>query len=361
MKRDKESPLFACNGYGMQSADAPLEPITFNRRAPRPHDVAMEILYCGICHADVGLARGEWGFGVFPCVPGHEIVGRVIAVGRDVGKYKVGDRVGVGPLVDSCRTCQPCREGFEQMCDNGFTPTYMGPDSDFGHTYGGYSSHIVVDENYVVRVPDSLDPAAAAPLMCAGITAWAPIMRAGVGLGHTVGVAGVGGVGHMCIKFAKALGATVIALTTSPTKGEDARRLGADDVLVTSNAAAMAAAKEKFDLLLDTVSKPHDLNSYLGLVRRQGDLVMLGTPEQIACAPLGLIFRQKRVSGSFIGGLQETQEMLDFCGEHGITAQIELTPIDKVNEAWRRMIDADVRYRFVIDMASLPRTELRAL
>lgn len=341
------------NGYGMKSASAPLELMSFQRRSPRPNDVAMDILFCGICHADVGLARGEWGFGVYPCVPGHEIVGRVTAVGSKVTKYKVGDRVGVGPLVDSCRHCSPCKDGFEQMCDNGFTPTYMGPDADFGHTYGGYSSHIVVDENYVVRVPDNLDPAAVAPLMCAGITAWAPLMRAGTKKGSVVGVVGIGGVGHMGIKLAKALGATVVALTTSPSKTADAVRLGADEILVTSDAKAMAAAKERFDLILDTVSKTHDLNAYLGLIKRQGELVMLGTPEQIACAPLSLVFRQKKLSGSFIGGLHETQDLLDFCGKHGITADIELTSIDKVNEAWARMIGADVRYRFVIDMASL--------
>lgn len=346
--------MFVCNGYGMESAAAPLEPITFQRRDPRPHDVVIEILFCGICHADIGLARGEWGFGAYPCVPGHEIVGRVTRVGAQVTKYQLGDRVGVGPLVDSCRHCAPCQDGFEQLCDTGFTPTYMGPDADFGHTYGGYSNHIVVDENYVVRVPDTLDPAGAAPLMCAGITAWAPLRRAGIGPGSVVGVVGIGGVGHMGIKFAKALGATVVALTTSPGKARDAERLGADEVLVTRDPDAMAAAKERFDLILDTVSQKHDLDAYLALVKRQGDLVLLGTPEQLACAPLGLVFRQKRLSGSFIGGLHETQEMLDFCGAHGITAEVELTPIDRVNEAWQRMIDADVRYRFVIDMASLP-------
>jgi uncharacterized zinc-type alcohol dehydrogenase-like protein len=346
--------MFTCTGYGMASATAPLVRIDFHRRAPRPHDIAMDILFCGICHADVGLARGEWGFGVYPCVPGHEIVGRVFAVGSEVTRYRVGDRVGVGPLVDSCRHCGPCREGFEQMCDNGFTPTYMGPDKDFGHTYGGYSNHIVVDENYVVRIPDALDPAGAAPLMCAGITAWAPLRRAGIGPGKTVGVVGIGGVGHLAIKLAHALGARVVALTTSSGKSEEARQLGADEVIVTTDPAAMANGRESLDLLLDTVSRPHDLNLYLDLVKRQGELVMLGTPDRIACAPLGLVFRQKRMSGSFIGGLGETQELLDFCGAKGITAAIELTPIDKVNEAWARMIAADVRYRFVIDMASLP-------
>jgi uncharacterized zinc-type alcohol dehydrogenase-like protein len=346
--------MFACHGYGMQNAQSPLAPITFNRRDPRPHDVAMKILYCGICHADVGLARGEWGFSVYPCVPGHEIVGRVTAVGAGVTKHKVGELVGVGPLVDSCRTCSSCRNGFEQLCDAGFTPTYMGPDADFGHTYGGYSSHIVVDENYVVRVPAGLDPAAAAPLLCAGITAWAPIRRAGVGSGTTVGVIGIGGVGHMCLRFAKALGATTVALTTSPAKTEDAQRLGADQVLLTTSADQMARSKERFDLLLDTVSRPHDLDAYLSLLKRQGELVLLGTPTKIETAPLALVFRQKRLSGSFIGGIHETQEMLDFCGTHGITSQIEQIAIDKINEAWARMIAADVRYRFVIDMATLP-------
>jgi len=347
--------MFSCNGYGMKTATSPLEPITFNRRDPRPHDVAIEILYCGVCHADVGLARGEWGFGAYPCVPGHEIVGRVTKVGADVKKYQVGDRVGVGPLVDSCRHCDPCHDGFEQLCDNGFTPTYMGPDKDFGHTYGGYSSHIVVDENYVVRIPDNLEPAGAAPLLCAGITAYAPIKHAKVGPGMTVGVIGIGGVGHMCIKFAKAKGANVVALTTSPAKTEEARKLGADDVLVTSDAAAMATSKERFDVLLDTVSKNHDLSAYLATVKRQGEMILLGTPQHVDTAPLSLVFRQKRLSGSFIGGIHETQEMLDFCSKYNITAQVETIAINKINEAWQRMIDADVRYRFVIDMATLPR------
>lgn len=345
--------MFTSTGYGMKDATSRLEPMTFNRRDPRPHDVAIKILFCGVCHADVGLSRGEWGFGVYPCVPGHEIVGEVTAIGTHVKKYKVGDRVGVGPLVDSCRHCAPCKEGFEQMCDTGFTPTYMGPDKDFGHTYGGYSDAIVVDENYVVRVPDNLNPAAAAPLMCAGITAYAPLKHAKVGPGMTVGVIGIGGVGHMGIKFAKAMGAKVVALTTSPEKIAEAKTLGADDVLVTTDSDAMAKSKERFDVLLNTVSKNHDLNNYLATVKRQGEIILVGTPHQIEAMPLSLIFRQKKMSGSFIGGLHETQEMLDFCGKHNITAEIELTPIHKINEAWQRMIDADVRYRFVIDMKSL--------
>jgi uncharacterized zinc-type alcohol dehydrogenase-like protein len=347
--------MFVCHGYGMTGPDAPLTPIRFHRRDPRPHDVAMDILYCGVCHADVGLARGEWGFAKYPCVPGHEIVGRVTAVGPAVARYAVGNRVGVGPLVDSCRTCGPCKGGFEQLCDVGFTPTYMGPDADFGHTHGGYSTHMVADENYVVRVPDALDPAAAAPLLCAGVTAWAPLRHADVGPGAAVGVVGVGGVGHLCVKFAKALGATVTALTTSAGKAEDARRLGADDVLVTTAPGAMAAARERFDLVLDTVSQPHDLNAYLGMVKRQGGLVLLGTPGKIEAAPLGLVVRQKRLTGSFIGGIRETQEMLDFCGRHGLTADVEVVPVDKVNGAWARMIAADVRYRFVLDLATLRR------
>ncbi|MBB3262204.1 putative zinc-type alcohol dehydrogenase-like protein [Paraburkholderia bannensis] len=347
--------MFAVNGYGMTSAKAPLKPISFNRRDPRPHDVAIDILYCGICHADVGLSRGEWGFATYPCVPGHEIVGIVTRVGDAVTKFKVGDRAGVGPLVDSCRTCAPCKEGFEQLCDAGFIPTYMGPDADFGHTYGGYSGAIVVDENYAVTVPASLDPARAAPLLCAGITAWAPLKRAGVGPGTTVGVIGVGGVGHMAIKLAKALGAKTVALTKSPGKVDDAKRLGADDVLVTTDPDAMAASRERFDLLLDTVSMPHDLDGYMALVKRQGELVMVGTPDQIEAKPLSFVFRQKRMSGSFIGGIHEVQELMNFCAAHDIGADIELVPIEQVNEAWRRMIAADVHYRFVIDMATLPK------
>lgn len=342
--------MFQVTGYGLESAAAPLTPITFNRRDPRPHDVAMEILFCGVCGADIGLSHGEWGFGSYPCVPGHEIVGRVTALGSKVTRYKVGDLVGVGPLVDSCRKCAPCGEGHEQLCDNGFTPTYMGPDSDFGHTYGGYSSHMVADENYVVRIPASLDPAAAAPLLCAGITAYAPIARAKVGTGSMVGVIGIGGVGHISIKIAKAMGAHVVALTNSSGKVDDARRLGADEVLLTTDAVAMAGAKERFDLLLDTVSVSHDLNVYLNLVKRQGEMCLLGTPGQVTTAPLGLIFRQKRLTGSFIGGIHETQAALDFCAKHNISADIEKIRLDQINEAWDRMGKSDVRYRFVIDM-----------
>lgn len=346
-----------CHGYGMQSAASPLSLITFQRRDPRPYDVVLRIDCCGVCHADVGLARGEWGFANYPCVPGHEIIGRVTAVGANATRFRVGDRAGVGPLVDSCRTCEPCKSGVEQLCDTGFTPTYMGPDADFGHTYGGYSSFVVVDENYAVRVPDTIDPFGAAPLLCAGITAWAPLRRAGVGPGMTVGVIGVGGVGHMCVKFAKSLGATVVALTTSTAKAKDAQSLGADEAVVVTSDGALAAARERFDLVLDTISKPHDLNAYLGTVKRQGELILLGTPPRVEAAPLGLVFRQKRISGSFIGGIRETQEMLNFCGERGIVAEVERVAIDQVNEAWDRMISADVRYRFVIDMSTLPLAE----
>lgn len=345
--------MFVCTGWALESATSQLAPISFHRRDPRPFDVAMDILFCGVCGADLGLARGEWGFGVYPCVPGHEIVGRVTAVGSEVTRHKVGDLVGVGPLVDSCRSCAACRDGFQQLCDTGFTPTYMGPDKDFGHTYGGYSSHMVADETYVVRVPETLDPAAAAPLMCAGITAYAPLARAQVGPGMTVGVVGIGGVGHLGLKFAKAMGATVVALTNSAGKANDARRLGADEVLVTSDPAAMGAARERFDLVLDTVSVSHALNGYLSVVKRQGELCLLGTPGKIETAPLSLVFRQKRVSGSFIGGIGETQAMLEFCGAHNITAEVEIIAIDRINEAWERMAKADVRYRFVIDMATL--------
>ncbi|AXC13937.1 Alcohol dehydrogenase [Acidisarcina polymorpha] len=343
--------MFETTGYALESATAPLTPLTFNRRDPRPVDVAMKILFCGVCHADVGLAHGEWGFGNYPCVPGHEIVGRVTAVGSKVSKYKVGDLVGVGPLVDSCRTCAACKEGHEQLCDTGFTPTYMGPDKDFGHTYGGYSHDIVVDENYVVRVPGTINAAAAAPLLCAGITSYSPLKRANVGPGMTVGVIGIGGVGHMAIKFAKAMGAKVVALTTSAGKADDARRLGADDVLVTTDADAMTKSKERFDVILDTVAVSHNLNGYLGLVKREGELCLLGTPPELTAAALALIFRSKRLTGSFFGGIAETQEMLDFSAKHGIAADIEIVRLDQINEAWKRMIAADVRYRFVIEMA----------
>lgn len=347
--------MFVCKGYALADADASLAPISFSRRDPRADDVAMEILFCGVCHADIELSRGKWGFAKYPCVPGHEIVGRVTSVGSNVTRYRTGDLVGVGPLVDSCRTCAACRDGFEQLCDTGFTPTYMGPDPDFGHTYGGYSSHIVVDQNYVVRIPEAIEPARAAPLLCAGITAYAPLARAGVAPGKTVGVVGIGGVGHMGLKFARAMGANVIALTTSAAKGEDALRLGAHDVLVTRDAAAMAASKETFDFILSTVSVPYDLDPYLALLKRQSELCLVGTPEQVRAVPLSMVFRQKRMSGSFIGGIGETQAMLDFAARTGVAADIELIAIDRLNEAWARMIDADVRYRFVVDMATLPR------
>ncbi|MBX9902326.1 MAG: NAD(P)-dependent alcohol dehydrogenase [Burkholderiaceae bacterium] len=342
-----------CHGYGLVNATAPLTPLVFERRTPRPHDVAMEIQFCGVCGADIGLSHGDWGFGAYPCVPGHEIVGRVTAIGSAVTRYKVGDLVGVGPLVDSCRRCSPCHDGHEQLCDNGFTPTYMGPDADYGHTYGGYSSHMVADENYVVRIPTNLDSAGVAPLLCAGITAYAPLARAKVGKGSVVGVIGIGGVGHLCIKMAKAMGARVVALTQSPNKLDDLMRLGADSVLLTSDADAMAAGRENFDLLLDTVSVSHDINAYLNLVKREGEMCLLGTPGQVEAAPLGLIFRQKRLTGSFIGGIAETQAMLDFCALHNIVADIEKIKIEQINEAWERMGKSDVRYRFVIDMASL--------
>lgn len=350
--------MFAVSGYGLREHGAPLTPIDFNRRDPRPADVAIDILYCGVCHADIELSGGQWGFSSYPCVPGHEIVGRVTAIGNDVRKYKVGDLVGVGPLVDSCRRCDPCHDGHEHLCDNGFTPAYMGPDADFGHTYGGYSTAIVVDENYVVRVPEALDPAAAAPLLCAGVTSYAPLARAQVGPGMTVGVIGIGGVGHMAIKFAKAMGAKVIALTSSPAKVEDAKQLGADDVLVTSDDDAMTAARETFDVIVSTISVAYDLNPYLALVKRQGEFCLLGTPPKVEAAPLSLVFRQKRLTGSFIGGIKETQAALDFAAAHGVGATIETIRIDEINEAWARMIKADVRYRFVIDMASLK--EVRA-
>lgn len=320
--------MFVCTGYGLEDAAAPLTPISFHRRDPRPDDVAIEILFCGVCNADIELARGKWGFGNYPCVPGHEIVGRVTAVGSNVSKYRVVNLVGVGPLVDDCRTCAACRNGHQQLCDTGFTPAYMGPDRDFGHTYGGYSSHIVVDQNYVMRMADGLDPAPAAPLLCAGITVCAPLARAKVGPGSTVGVIGIGGVGHLGIKFARAMGAALAALTTSAAKTEDARRLGTDDVLITRDAAAMAASKERFDFMLRTVSAPYDLDAYLALVKRQKELCMVGTPEQVRAAPLSLVFQQKRLSGSFVRGIGAMQEMLEFAAGNKVSSVVGLIAID---------------------------------
>jgi uncharacterized zinc-type alcohol dehydrogenase-like protein len=342
--------------YAAASATAPLAPWSLPRRAPGARDVDIEILYCGVCHSDLHTARSEWGGTIYPCVPGHEIIGRVTAVGAEVTKFKPGQTVGVGCMVDSCRQCTSCNEGLEQYCERGFTGTYNAPDKILGGiTYGGYSTRIVVDQDFVLRIPDTLDPAAAAPLLCAGITTYSPLRHWKVGPGMKVGVVGLGGLGHMAVKLAHAMGAEVTMFTTSPGKGEDARRLGASEVVVSKDKAQMKAQLNRYDLILNTVAASHDLDAYLKLLKRDGTLVLVGVPEHPHPSPniANLIFRRRSIGGSLIGGIAETQEMLDFCGQHGIVSDIEMIPMQKINEAYDRMQRSDVRYRFVIDLASI--------
>jgi uncharacterized zinc-type alcohol dehydrogenase-like protein len=351
-------PLTPALGYAAYDPRSPLAPFNFERREPGPRDVQIEILYCGVCHSDLHTVRSEWEGTVYPCVPGHEIVGRVTKVGDRVDGFKVGELAAIGCLVDSCRTCAGCRENLEQYCDVGATFTYNSPDPHTGGvTYGGYSDRIVVDEHFVLHLPDELDPAAAAPLLCAGITTYSPLRHWEVGPGHKVGVVGLGGLGHMAVKFSRAFGAHVVLFTTSPGKTEDAKRLGAHEVVISRDAAAMAEHADSFDFILNTVAAPHNLDVFITLLKRDGTICLVGVPEQPHPSPgvAGLVFRRRRLAGSLIGGLQETQEMLDFCAEHGIASDIELIPIQAINEAYERMLRSDVKYRFVIDMASLAR------
>jgi len=349
--------MFHAKAYSVASATSRFAPTTIARRDPTPHDVQIEILYCGICHSDLHTARNEWS-GVmpttYPCVPGHEIVGRVAKVGSAVTRFKAGDLAGVGCLVDSDGTCPECRADFEQFCP-GAVFTYNGPDRHLGGvTYGGYSDGVVVNERFVLRVPPNLGLAGAAPLLCAGITTWSPLRRQGVTRGKKVGVVGLGGLGHMGVKFARALGAHVVVFTTTSAKREDALRLGAHEVVVSRSADEMRKHAGSFDVILDTVSAEHDLNAFLQLLRRDGNLTLVGAPEKpLPVSAFGLLFGNKSVSGSLIGGLRQTQEMLDFCGEHAITSDVEVIPIQKVDEAYERMLRSDVKYRFSIDMASL--------
>jgi alcohol dehydrogenase (NADP+) len=343
-------------GYAAQSATRPLAPFTFERREPGPRDVKIEILFCGVCHSDIHQARNEWQGSVYPVVPGHEIVGRVTKVGSQVQSFKTGDVAGVGVMVDSCRECASCAEGLEQYCENGFIFTYNSPDKHTGEmTYGGYSNQIVIDERFVLRVSEKLDLPAIAPLLCAGITAYSPLRHWQVGAGNKVGIAGLGGLGHMGVKFAHAFGAHVVLFTTSPGKVEDARRLGADEVVVSKNPDEMKRHLNSFDFILDTVAAPHHLDVYLELLKRDGTLCLAGIPDNPHPSPsvANLVFKRRRVAGSLIGGIRETQEMLDFCAEQNIVSDIELIPIQKVNEAFERMLKGDVKYRFVIDMTSL--------
>ncbi len=341
--------------YGTTAATTPLDQLSINRREPTPHDVVIDILFCGVCHSDLHTARNEWHGTIYPCVPGHEIVGKVVRVGDHVKKFKVGDQVGVGCLVDSCQECQYCKEDLEQFCEKGATQTYNSSDKHLGgQTYGGYSQKVVVNEGFVVHIPENLDLAASSPLLCAGITTYSPLRHWKVGPGKKVGVVGIGGLGHMGIKIAKAMGAHVVAFTTSESKFEEAKRLGADEVVLSKDAAQMRAFRGKLHFILDCVSAEHDVNAYLSLLRVDGSLALVGAPEfPLPVAAFSLIGGRKSFAGSAIGGLAETQEMLDFCGEHNITADIEMINMQQINEAYDRLLKNDVRYRFVIDMASL--------
>ncbi|MBB5574645.1 MULTISPECIES: NAD(P)-dependent alcohol dehydrogenase [Rhizobium] len=343
-------------GFAAQSAASPLESFAFERRAPRPDDVVIDILYCGVCHTDVHMARNHFGFTTYPIVPGHEIIGRVREVGPGVSRFKAGDMVGVGCMVDSCQHCKPCLKGWEQDCVEGPTFSYNGQDRQGGSiTYGGYSDSIVVRDKFVLSLPGGLDPAGAAPLLCAGITTWSPLHRWNVGKDSKVAVIGLGGLGHMALKLAKALGADVTLFTRSAGKEQDAFRLGADHVVLSSDPEQMEAVAGRFDVIVDTVPYDHDVNPYMPTLALEGVLVLvgylgpLGTPVNAG----GVVRGRRAISGSFIGGVPETQEMLDFCGRHGIVSDVEIIPIQKINEAYERMLKSDVKYRFVIDMASL--------
>ena len=348
--------MYNTKAYSAASATSPLASDTIARRDPTEHDVQIEILFCGICHSDLHMVRNEWGGGtVYPIVPGHEMVGRVTKVGSAVTKYKPGDLAGVGCMVDSDGTCPHCKTGLEQFCQN-VTLTYNSPDKHKTApvTYGGYSDSIVVDERFVLRVPPNLDLAGVAPLLCAGITTYSPLRHWRVTEGKKVGVVGLGGLGHMGVKLARAMGAHVVVFTTSPDKKEDALRLGADEVVVSRNADEMQKHAGSFDFILDTVAAKHDINPYLNLLRLDGNITLVGAPEKpLEVAAFSLIMGRRSLSGSMIGGIAETQEMLDFCGEHNITADVEVIPIQKANEAYERLLKSDVKYRFVIDMASL--------
>ncbi|MGA3164313.1 MAG: NAD(P)-dependent alcohol dehydrogenase [Verrucomicrobiota bacterium] len=347
--------MYKAKAYSVQTQTSPLAPVSIQRRDPGPHDVQIKILFCGVCHSDLHTVRNEWHGTTYPCVPGHEIIGRVIKTGAQVKKFKEGDIAAVGCMVDSCRTCENCKDDLEQFCEAGVIFTYNSPDKHIGGmTYGGYSEGIVVDEAFVLRVPKNLDLAAAAPLLCAGITTYSPLRHWKVGKGQKVGIVGLGGLGHMGVKLANAFGARVVVFTTSPGKTQDALRLGAHEVVVSKNQDEMKKHANSFHFILDAVSAQHDINAYLELLKRDGTLTQVGAPaDPLPVQVFNLIFGRRQFAGSLIGGIRETQEMLDFCGKHNITCDIELIPIQKINEAYERLLKNDVKYRFVIDMASL--------
>jgi alcohol dehydrogenase (NADP+) len=351
----KESFMSQANGYAAFNHNTPLQPFQFERRALTATDVQIEILYCGVCHSDIHQVRNEWGNSTFPMVPGHEIVGKVINVGSEVSRFKIGDPVGVGCMVDACGECADCQENLEQYCNHAVF-TYNSPDKHTGQsTYGGYSNQIVVKQEFVLKIAANLDLAAAAPLLCAGITTYSPLKQWQVSQGQKVGVVGLGGLGHMAVKFAYALGAYVVLFTTSASKIDDAKRLGANEVVISKNPDEMKAHLQSFDFILNTVAAPHDLDAYTSLLKRDGTLCLVGVPDHPHPSPSvgNLIFKRRRLVGSLIGGIQETQEMLDFCAEHQITSDIELIPIQHINEAYERVLKSEVKYRFVIDLASL--------
>lgn len=341
--------------YAAQSQSAALEKFDVERRAVGPDDIKLDIEYCGVCHTDIHMVQNDWGISTYPMVPGHEIVGRITHVGENVQGFKAGDRVGVGCFVDSCRTCAACENNLEQYCINGMTMTYGSETPDAGGlTFGGYSKDIVVDQNYVLRIPDNLDLAGTAPLLCAGITAYSPLKHWNVQKGQTVGVIGLGGLGHMGIKFAHAIGAKTVMITTSPEKGADAKALGADDILLSSDEAAMQEWAGKFNFLLNTIPVPHDINHYMNLLKLDSTMCIVGALGELKSMQTPqLIFGRRAVAGSLIGGIKETQEMLDFCGENNITSDIEMINMNDINTAYKRMEKSDVKYRFVIDMSSL--------
>jgi alcohol dehydrogenase (NADP+) len=341
--------------YAASSVQSALAPFSFARREPLPQDIQLEVLFCGVCHSDLHTVRNEWKNTTYPVVPGHEIVGRVTAVGSEVKRFKAGDLAAVGCMVDSDRTCPSCQAGLEQYCETGFTGTYNSPDKYLGGmTYGGYSKSIVVDQYFVLHIPDKTNLAGVAPLLCAGITTYSPLRHWKVGKGHKVGIVGLGGLGHMGVKLANAMGAHVVLFTTTAKKKEDALRLGAHEVVVSKNQNEMDRHANSFDFILDTVSAVHDLNAFLALVKRDGTMTLVGAPENPPTVePSSLIFKRRQLAGSLIGGIPETQEMLDFCAKHKLTSDVEIIPIQKINEAYERMLRSDVKYRFVIDMASL--------